>query len=105
LKEKSISVRNTIRQHEMAASTVGSLSISNTYSTVNTKKIIWGLAASLAMSGAFGTVSMAEPGPKGPVTHSAPTEPEARGPKAHKVIKKKHHKAPHHKKHHRRHHR
>jgi hypothetical protein len=71
---------------------------------MNTKKIVWGLAASLAMSGAFGTVTMAEPGPKGPATHAAPAEPEGRGPKAHKVIKKKHHK-PHHKKHHRRHHR
>ncbi len=70
---------------------------------MNTKKIIWGLAASLAMSGAFGTVTMAEPGPKGPATHSASAEPEARGHNAHKAFHKKHHKAPH-KKHHRRHH-
>ncbi|NTW52058.1 MAG: hypothetical protein HGB22_05675 [Chlorobiaceae bacterium] len=71
---------------------------------MNTKKIIWGLAASIAMSGAFGTVTMAEAGPKGLATHSAPAEPGARGSRAHKVIKKKHHKAPH-KKHHRKHHR
>ena len=29
---------------------------------MNTKKVVWGLADSLAMSGASGTVTMAEPG-------------------------------------------
>jgi len=71
---------------------------------MNTKKIVWGLAASLAMSGAFGTVTMAEPAPNGPATHSAPANPGARGPRAHKELKKKHHRQ-HHKKHHRRHNR
>jgi hypothetical protein len=62
---------------------------------MNTKKIICGLAASLAMSGAFGTVTMAEPSPKGPAAINASGAPAARGPKAHKVTKKKHHKPPH----------